>query len=84
MCERFVLPSVAEVADTIMKEFGQKTWLHVHGDFKKPRAYPLIEKFVTQAHVNGLFLDEKHPPEWIKANVLDKFDIPVCVPDSRS
>lgn len=80
MCERFVLPYVAEIADTIMKEFGQKTWLHIHGDFKKPKALPLIEKFITQAHVNGLFLDEKHPPEWVKANVLDKFDIPVCVP----
>jgi len=80
MCERFVLPYVAEIADTIMKEFGQKTLLHIHGDFKKPRAYPLLEKFVSQAHVSGLFLDEKHSAEWIKTNVIDALGVPACVP----
>ncbi len=80
MCERFVLPFVAEIADVVMKEFGQKTLLHIHGDFRRPKTYPLIGKFIQDAHVHGLFLDEKHSAEWLRDNVLSKYDIPVCVP----
>lgn len=80
MCEQFVLPSITKIADTIMKEFGQKTLLHIHGDFSKPAAYPLIEKFIKEGHVHGLFFDEKHSAKWVKDNVRDKYGIPVCIP----
>lgn len=80
MCERFVLPYVAEIVETVRKEFGQRTLLHIHGDFKRPKAYPLIEKFIKEARVDALFLDEKHSAAWLRDNVLEKYDIPVCLP----
>lgn len=80
MCEQYVLPSVAKIAKTIMKEFGQKTLLHIHGDFSKPAAYPLVEKFIKEGHIHGLYFDEKHSGKWVKDNVRDKFNIPVCLP----
>ncbi len=79
MCERFVLPYVAEIADMVMKEFGQKTWLHVHGNFTKPDTYPLIEKFIKEGHVHGFYLDEKHSAQWLKDNIIDKYHVPVSI-----
>ena len=80
MCEEFVLPGVRAIADMVMEEFGQKTLLHIHGDFSKPDNYPLIEKFITEGHIGGIFLDEKHAGKWVIDNIRDKYHIPVCLP----
>ena len=35
MGERFILPYVAQFVETIQKEFGQKTFMHIHGNMKR-------------------------------------------------
>lgn len=77
--ERFNLPNIARVVETIKKEFNQPTWLHIHGDMKTPKAYSYLTKLVKEAGVEGFHFDENHPPEWIKENVVDKLGVSACI-----
>ena len=79
MGERFILPYVAQIVAAVQKEFGQKTFMHIHGDMKKPKSYALLEKLVKEAGVAGLHLDENHDAAWIRENIVDKLGIPAAL-----
>ena len=76
MGERFILPYVAQFVETIQKEYGQKTFMHIHGNMKRPKTYALLERLVKEAGVAGLHLDENHDGAWIRENVVEKLGIP--------
>ena len=76
MGERFILPYVAQFVETIQKEFGQKTFMHIHGNMQRPKSYALLERLVKEAGVAGLHLDENHDGTWIRENVVEKLGIP--------
>jgi uroporphyrinogen-III decarboxylase len=76
MGERYILPYVAQFVETIQKEFGQKTFMHIHGNMQRPKSYALLEKLVKEAGVAGLHLDENHDGAWIRENVVEKLGIP--------
>jgi len=44
MVERFNLPNIARVVETVRKEFNQPTWLHIHGDIKTPQDLGLFDE----------------------------------------
>jgi uroporphyrinogen-III decarboxylase len=77
--ERFNLSNVRRVAEMVKKEFNQGVWMHLHGDMKQPEAYEYLTRLVKEAGIEGLHLDENHPPEWVKENVVKKFGIPSCI-----
>jgi len=77
-CSEFVVPYVKELSKTIYSEFGQKTWLHTHGDYKTEGAYPIIGEYVEEAKIAGFHPDDKHPPEWLQKNVKEKYKISVA------
>jgi len=79
MGKRFNLPYLCELIQTIKKEFNQGVWLHVHGRMNTPLGYAYLEKIIKEARVEGLHLDDCHTPDWIKENVVDKFNIPACI-----
>lgn len=79
MGERFILPYVAQFVEAIKKEFGQKTFLHIHGNMKRPKAYVLLERLVKEAGVAGLHLDENHDAAWIRENIVNKWGIPAAL-----
>jgi len=79
MGERFILPYIADTVAMVKKEFGQKTYLHIHGNFKGPKAYKLLERLVKEAGVAGLHMDEKHDPKWIKENIVERWHIPAGI-----
>jgi len=76
MAERFILPYVAQVVDVVKKEFGQKTFMHIHGNMKRPKSYAFMEKLVREAGITGIHLDEKHDANWIRENVVEKLGAP--------
>lgn len=77
--ERFNLPNIRRMVEMVKKEFKQGVWLHIHGDMKPPEAYAYLTKLVREAGVEGFHLDENHPPEWIKENVIKKLGVPSCI-----
>ena len=77
--ERYTLPYLAQVVQMVKKEFNQGVWLHVHGNMKTPAGYKYLEQIITQSGIEGLQLDESHPPSWIKDKVVTRFGIPACV-----
>jgi uroporphyrinogen-III decarboxylase len=77
--ERFNLPNIARVVETVRKEFNQPTWLHIHGDMKTPKAYNYLTKLAKEAGVEGFHFDENNPPGWIKENVVDKLGVSACI-----
>ena len=79
MGERFNLPFLAEMVDTIRKEFNQGVWLHIHGNMKTALGYNYLQKIVEQVGIEGLHLDDSHSPLWVKKNVVDCFGIPACI-----
>ena len=79
MGERFNLPCLAEMADTIRKEFNQGVWLHIHGNMKTAMGYHYLQKIIEQTGIEGLHLDDSHSPQWVKENVVDRFQIPACI-----
>lgn len=79
MNERFNLENIARLSEVVRKEFNQGTWIHLHGDFSKPKAYNFLTKLVTQAGIEGFHLDELNSPDWVKANVIDKLGVSACV-----
>lgn len=79
MGQRFNLPYLCELVRTIKKEFDQGVWLHIHGNMKTPLGYAYLRKIIEEANIEGLHLDDCHPPDWIKENVVDKFNIPACI-----
>ena len=79
MGERFILPYLADTVEMVKKEFGQKTYLHIHGNFKGPKSYQLLERLVKEAGVAGIHLDEKHDPQWIKENIIEKLKVPAGI-----
>ncbi len=76
MAERFILPYVAKVVDVVKKEFGQKTFMHIHGNMKRPRSYAFLQKLVREAGVCGIHLDEKHDASWVREYVVDRLGVP--------
>jgi uroporphyrinogen-III decarboxylase len=76
---RFNLPCLSEMVDTIRKEFNQGVWLHIHGDMKTALGYEYLQKIVEQTGIEGLQLDDSHSPQWVKENVIDRFQIPACI-----
>jgi uroporphyrinogen-III decarboxylase len=79
MGERFNLENVARVVEMVKKEFNQTTWLHIHGDMTKPKAYDYLKKLATQTGLEGFHFDEVNPPDWIKQKVVDAFGVSACI-----
>lgn len=79
MGERFILPFTAQFVEAIQKEFGKKTFLHIHGNMKRPKAYALLEKLVKEAGIAGIHLDENHDGAWIRENVVEKLGVPAAL-----
>lgn len=77
-CKEFVVPYVGKISRTIYEEFGQKTWLHVHGDFMSEETYPVLKEFVETSRVAGFHPDEKHPPEFLQDKVKKVYNIAVA------
>jgi uroporphyrinogen-III decarboxylase len=63
----------------VRNEFGQKVFMHVHGDMKKPKSYAFLEKLVREAGVGGLHLDEKHDATWIRERVIRQLNVPAAL-----
>ncbi len=76
--ERFSLPYIYEMTEMVKKEFNQGVWLHTHGNMKTPKGYDYLKKVVEEAGIEGLHLDESHPPDWIKENVVEMLAVPAC------
>ena len=79
MGERFILPYIADTVAMVKKEFGQKTYLHIHGDCRTPKGYAFLEKLVKECGVAGLHMDEKHDSKWVKENIVEKWGIPAGI-----
>jgi uroporphyrinogen-III decarboxylase len=79
MAERFLLPYVTQIVEMVGKEFGQKVFMHIHGDMKKPKSYAFLEKLVREAGVGGLHLDEKHDAAWIRERVVRQLGVPAAL-----
>ena len=79
MGERFNLPYLCELVRRIKVEYNQGVWLHVHGNMNTPLGLAYLEKIIKEAGVEGLHLDDCHSPDWIKENVVAKFNIPACI-----
>lgn len=80
MAERFNLPQIARVVEEMRKRHNQPTWLHIHGNMTKPKAYAYLTKLVKEAGVEGFHFDEtKNPPEWIKEKVVDELGASACI-----
>ena len=77
--ERFNLPHICATVEMVKKEFNQGVWMHIHGDMKIPENYEYISKLVRQSGIEGIHLDEAHPPDWIKANIVDNLGISACI-----
>lgn len=77
--ERFNLSNIRRIVEMVKKEFKQGVWMHLHGDMRAPEAYAYLTKLVKEAGVEGFQLDENHPPEWVKENIVKKFGIPSCM-----
>ncbi len=73
----FVVPYVKKLSRAIYDKWGQKTWLHTHGDYKTEGGQQIIAEYVHDAKIAGFHPDEKHPPEWLQENVKKKYN--VCV-----
>jgi uroporphyrinogen-III decarboxylase len=80
MAERYISPYVVEISEMIQKEFGQRTFYHVHGDMKKPRTFAWLEKLVKDANLVGLHLDQYHSAEWVRDNIRDKLRVAAGIP----
>jgi uroporphyrinogen-III decarboxylase len=79
MAERFLLPYVAQIVEMVGKEFGQKVFMHIHGDMKKAKSYAFLEKLVREAGVGALHLDEKHDAAWIRERVVKQLNVPAAL-----
>ncbi|UCH21246.1 MAG: hypothetical protein JSU83_22535 [Deltaproteobacteria bacterium] len=79
MADRFNFPYLCRMVETIKKEFNQETWIHIHGNLKTPKAYQHLIKLAIQAGVEGFHFDERHPPEWVKGQVVEKLRRPACI-----
>ena len=89
MAERYITPYVVELSEMVEKEFGQRTFYHVHGDMSRPKAFAWLEKVTREANLIGLHLDQSASPEWVRDNVRDKLKVaggmpidgsnPICV-----
>jgi len=79
MFKQFVLPFIAEIVDVVKKEFNQKVFVHLHGDFKPPKANALLDILVNEIGVGALHLDESHDSSWVKENICDKYKIPGAI-----
>ena len=79
MHERFNQPHICDMVDMVKKEFGQGVWMHIHGDMKVSENYEYFKKLVENSGIEGIQLDETHPADWIKENVVDKLGISACI-----
>ena len=79
LAERFNLPNIKRVVEMVKKEFNQGVWIHMHGDVKTAEGYEYLTKLVKEAGVEGFHLDETHPAEWVKENVVEKLGASACV-----
>lgn len=77
--ERFNLPNIARVVEMVRKEFNQSTWLHIHGNMTKPKAYEYLKKLATETGLEGFHFDENCPADWIKQEVVDKLGVSACI-----
>jgi len=75
MAERFVSPYVTTMSEMVEKEFGQKTFYHVHGNMTRPKSQAWLEKLVKDANLLGLHLDKAHDAHWVKDVINDKMGI---------
>jgi uroporphyrinogen-III decarboxylase len=82
--ERFNLSNVQRIVEMVRQEFKQGVWMHLHGDMKKPDSYAYLTKLAKEAGVEGFHLDENHPPEWVKENIVKKLGIPSCIMTNNS
>ncbi len=80
MAERFITPYVVEISEMAQKEFGQRTFYHVHGDMSRPKAKAWLEKLVKDANLIGLHLDQYHSPEWVRDHIRDEMGIAGGIP----
>jgi uroporphyrinogen-III decarboxylase len=78
MYEKFGLPFIAQIVEVVKKEFHQDVFIHVHGDFKRPKANKILDLLI-EIGVKGIHLDQNHDTRWIKENVADKYKIPAAI-----
>jgi len=78
MSREFVVPYLEKISQTMYTEFGQKTWLHTHGDYQTEENYPLVGEYVKNAKVAGFHPDEKHSVKWCAEMVRDKYNIAIA------
>ncbi len=77
--EHFNLPHICAAVEMVKKEFNQGVWMHIHGDMKTDENYEYLSKLVRQSGIEGIHLDEAHPTDWIKANIVDNLGISACM-----
>lgn len=75
----FNLPCVTKLVKAMRTNHDQATWLHVHGNMQKPKAYEYLELLVKEAGVEGFHFDENNPADWIKTEVVDKLGVSACI-----
>ena len=75
MAERFISPYVIEMSEMVEKEFGQKTFYHVHGNMTRPKSQEWLEKLTKDANLVGLHLDKAHDANWIQTIVKEKMGV---------
>lgn len=80
MAERYITPYVVELSEMAQKEFGQRTFYHVHGDMSRPKAFTWLESVVKDANLIGLHLDQWHDAAWVRDNVRDRLKIAGGIP----
>jgi len=79
MGEQFNIPCIRKLVEAVKKNYGQATWLHIHGDMRPPKSYEYLQKIVKETGVEGFHFDENCPPDWIKEEVVDKLGVPACI-----
>jgi len=75
MAERFISPYVVEMSEMVQKEFGQRTFYHVHGNMTRPKSQAWLEKITKDANLIGLHLDKAHDAEWVKTIIKEKMGV---------
>lgn len=80
MAERYISPYVVEISEMVEKEFGQKTFYHVHGNMTKAKPQAWLEKLVKDANIVGLHLDKYHSAEWVAEVARDKMGVAAGIP----
>jgi len=72
---RFNVENIARVSETLRKEFNKGTWIHLHGDCRRPGFYEYMVDLIKHAKIQGIHFSEENPVEWIKGHVVDELGV---------